>query len=116
MLQPDQQLISSIELEEVAEPLFERRNGYEGRENGFPRAVGIRQQAPSLEQLGWRVSVVIAAMNEAENLPHVFARLPEGLHELILVDGHSVDDTVAESHTSVARPTNGPCSVSEESQ
>jgi glycosyltransferase involved in cell wall biosynthesis len=38
---------------------------------------------------------VIAAMNEAENLPYVFARLPEGLHEVILVDGHSVDDTVA---------------------
>ena len=57
-----------------------------------PRA---RQPAPSLTQTGWRVSVVIAAMNEAENLPHVLARLPEGLHEVILVDGHSVDDTVA---------------------
>jgi glycosyltransferase involved in cell wall biosynthesis len=42
-----------------------------------------------------RVSVVIAAMNEAENLPYVFARLPEGLHEVILVDGHSVDETAA---------------------
>jgi glycosyltransferase involved in cell wall biosynthesis len=41
------------------------------------------------------VSVVIAALNEAENLPYVFSRLPEGLHEIILVDGHSVDDTVA---------------------
>jgi glycosyltransferase involved in cell wall biosynthesis len=42
-----------------------------------------------------RVSVVIPALNEAENLPHVFARLPEGLYEVILVDGHSVDGTVA---------------------
>jgi glycosyltransferase involved in cell wall biosynthesis len=33
-------------------------------------------------------------MNEAENLPYVFSRLPDGLHEVILVDGHSVDDTV----------------------
>jgi glycosyltransferase involved in cell wall biosynthesis len=56
---------------------------------------GSRQPEPSLAQLGWRVSVVIAAMNEAENLPYVLERLPEGLHELILVDGHSVDDTVA---------------------
>jgi glycosyltransferase involved in cell wall biosynthesis len=56
---------------------------------------GSRQPEPSLAQLGWRVSVVIAAMNEAENLPFVLERLPEGLHELILVDGHSVDDTVA---------------------
>jgi glycosyltransferase involved in cell wall biosynthesis len=56
---------------------------------------GSRQPEPSLTQLGWRVSVVIAAMNEAENLPYVLERLPEGLHELIVVDGHSVDDTVA---------------------
>jgi glycosyltransferase involved in cell wall biosynthesis len=41
------------------------------------------------------VSVVMPAMNEARNLPHVFAQLPPGLHELIVVDGHSVDDTVA---------------------
>jgi glycosyltransferase involved in cell wall biosynthesis len=41
------------------------------------------------------VSVVMPAMNEARNLPHVFARLPEDLHELIIVDGHSVDDTIA---------------------
>lgn len=41
------------------------------------------------------VSVVIPAINEAENLPHVFARLPKGLHEVVLVDGRSSDDTVA---------------------
>ena len=41
------------------------------------------------------VSVVIPAMNEAKNLPHVFARLPGGLHEIIVVDGHSDDDTCA---------------------
>lgn len=41
------------------------------------------------------VSVVIPAMNEAENLPHVFATIPHWVHEIILVDGHSTDDTVA---------------------
>src|ERR1700722_5154931 len=41
------------------------------------------------------VSVVIPAMNEARNLPPVFAALPPGLHEVILVDGRSTDDTVA---------------------
>jgi glycosyltransferase involved in cell wall biosynthesis len=40
-----------------------------------------------------RVSVVIPTLNEAKNLPHVFARLPEGLHEVIVVDGRSVDGT-----------------------
>jgi len=45
-------------------------------------------------QRALRVSVVIPALNEARNLSHVFARLPAGIHELILVDGHSVDGTV----------------------
>jgi glycosyltransferase involved in cell wall biosynthesis len=40
------------------------------------------------------VSVVIPTLNEARNLPHVFARLPSDVHEVIIVDGHSVDDTL----------------------
>ncbi|WP_326621831.1 glycosyltransferase family 2 protein [Streptomyces decoyicus] len=40
------------------------------------------------------VSVVIPAMNEAENLPYVFKTLPDWIHEVILVDGNSTDDTV----------------------
>jgi glycosyltransferase involved in cell wall biosynthesis len=42
-----------------------------------------------------RVSVVIPTLNEARNLPHVFARMPVDIHEVIVVDGHSTDDTVA---------------------
>jgi glycosyltransferase involved in cell wall biosynthesis len=41
-----------------------------------------------------RVSIVIPALNEALNLPYVFARIPEDIHEIILVDGYSEDDTV----------------------
>ena len=41
-----------------------------------------------------RVSVVIPALNEADNLRHVLGRLPTGLHEVILVDGNSTDGTV----------------------
>jgi glycosyltransferase involved in cell wall biosynthesis len=40
------------------------------------------------------VSVVIPAMNEAENLPYVFRTLPDWIHEVVLVDGDSTDDTV----------------------
>jgi glycosyltransferase involved in cell wall biosynthesis len=40
-----------------------------------------------------RISVVIPTLNEARNLGHVFAALPPDLHEVILVDGHSVDGT-----------------------
>ena len=51
---------------------------------------------PGNKLVPWpRVSVVIPALNEARNLPHVFARIPAGYHEVIVVDGHSVDDTVA---------------------
>jgi glycosyltransferase involved in cell wall biosynthesis len=40
-----------------------------------------------------RVSVIVPAMNEARNLPWVFGRMPN-VYEVILVDGHSTDDTV----------------------
>jgi len=41
------------------------------------------------------ISVVIPTLNEAGNLPHVLPRIPSWVHELIIVDGLSVDDTVA---------------------
>jgi glycosyltransferase involved in cell wall biosynthesis len=51
------------------------------------RHVPVRTAAP-------RVSVVIPTYNEARNLPHVFSRLPADLHEVVVVDGHSIDGTV----------------------
>jgi glycosyltransferase involved in cell wall biosynthesis len=44
---------------------------------------------------GATISVVIPTLNEAPNLPHVFERLPECVSEIVLVDGHSTDDTIA---------------------
>jgi hypothetical protein len=41
-----------------------------------------------------RVSVVVPAMNEAQNIGHVLRQLPEDLHEVILVDGNSQDETI----------------------
>jgi glycosyltransferase involved in cell wall biosynthesis len=41
------------------------------------------------------VSVVIPALNEERNLPHVLSRLPASVNEVILVDGGSRDRTVA---------------------
>jgi len=40
-----------------------------------------------------RVSVVIPALNEALNLRHVLANMPDTVFEVILVPGHSSDDT-----------------------
>lgn len=41
-----------------------------------------------------KVSVVIPTLNEAKNLPHVLPLIPAGVHEVIIVDGHSQDNTV----------------------
>jgi glycosyltransferase involved in cell wall biosynthesis len=40
-----------------------------------------------------RISVVVSARNEAKNLPHVPVVLPGGIHEVMAVDGSSVDGT-----------------------
>jgi glycosyltransferase involved in cell wall biosynthesis len=40
-----------------------------------------------------RVSVVVPTLNEAANLPHVFERMPDDVHEIVVVDGFSTDDT-----------------------
>lgn len=40
------------------------------------------------------VSVVIPTLNEAENLPGVLSRIPKIVDEIVVVDGHSQDDTV----------------------
>ncbi len=50
---------------------------------------------PSDGQSSPTVSVVIPTLNEERNLPHVFAKLPAGIDEVIVVDGGSRDRTVA---------------------
>jgi hypothetical protein len=60
----------------------------------FPDAADA-ETARGLQAAGARISVVIPTLNEAANLPHVFARIPAFVDEVVLVDGHSVDDTIA---------------------
>jgi len=65
-----------------------------GRDDG---CLQVRVRAPriDLDPDGPTVSVVIPAMNEARNLPWLAVRMPAGVAEIILVDGRSVDDTIA---------------------
>lgn len=42
-----------------------------------------------------RVSVLIPALNEARNLPHVAARMPADIDEIVVVNGNSIDGTDA---------------------
>lgn len=41
------------------------------------------------------VTAVIPTLDEAANLPHVLPHLPDLVTEVLIVDGHSTDDTVA---------------------
>lgn len=54
-----------------------------------------------------RVSVVIPALNEAKNLRYVLPLIPSMVSEVIVVDGHSIDDTIAviEQLRTTIRPT-----------
>lgn len=66
--------------------------------HGEPWGTGGSMTAPGYSLALWpRVSVVIPTLNEARNLPYVLGALPStiNIYEVIVVDGHSVDDTLA---------------------
>jgi len=59
----------------------------------LPTAAKGQEQGPSFGRRMPTVTVVIPALNEAQNLPHVLPRIPDWVHEVLLVDGHSTDGT-----------------------
>jgi glycosyltransferase involved in cell wall biosynthesis len=60
----------------------------------MPRGSAGTGHHQTFDRAAPRVSVVVPTYNEAANLPAVFARMPP-VHQVVLVDGWSVDDTVA---------------------
>jgi Glycosyl transferase family 2 len=64
--------------------------GHVPEQNGTPRVLDGRRPARRDT-----VSVVIPALNEEPNIAWVLERLPAFVDEIVLVDGHSVDRTVA---------------------
>ena len=61
----------------------------------WPQRDPIDRTAFPLLALGQhKVSVVIPALNEEKNLPYVLPRIPTWVSEVLLVDGHSTDNTV----------------------
>lgn len=56
---------------------------------------------PATDHPSWlgdvRVTVIVPALNEEENLRHVLPRMQPWLHEVILIDDHCTDGTVAEA-------------------
>ncbi|MCG8350588.1 MAG: glycosyltransferase family 2 protein [Chloroflexales bacterium] len=74
--------------------------GVQGRYSGTSNGSNTSQYCENLPidllaQGAIKVSIVIPALNEAKNLPHVLPRIPLWVHEVLLVDGHSTDDTIA---------------------
>lgn len=41
-----------------------------------------------------KITVLLCTLNEEKNLPHVLPRIPPEVHEVLIVDGHSKDETV----------------------
>ena len=41
-----------------------------------------------------RITTLICALNEGENLKHVLPKIPNWVDEVLLVDGHSTDNTI----------------------
>jgi hypothetical protein len=54
----------------------------------------VPYKGPDRRNRKTKISVVVPAMNEEKNIGQVLSELPEGLHEVILVDGNSKDNTI----------------------
>jgi glycosyltransferase involved in cell wall biosynthesis len=62
----------------------------------MPTPVQIPIKLPPERSLALpKVSFVVPTLNEAKNLPWLLPRIPDWVHEVIIVDGRSTDDTVA---------------------
>ncbi len=64
-------------------------------DNSVTSDVNMGSKVSTIEQRYPRISVVVPARNEAQNLVHVLPQIPSIVDEVILVDGHSTDDTIA---------------------
>lgn len=65
------------------------------KENPVTSRVSRDMNVATMERCYPKISVVIPARNESRNLFHVLPHLPSIVNEVILVDGHSTDDTIA---------------------
>ena len=68
-----------------------------GTKELLSRDEGLATAARFSVDPGLRVGVVIPTLNEARNLAHVLPKIPSWVDEVVIVDGRSTDDTVAEA-------------------
>ena len=86
--------MTTLKQSEAADLLIETRPFLE-----LQAATTVEEQVSSPE-IGARgssrellVSLIIPTLNEARNLPKVLSELPLDVHEILVVDGHSTDNT-----------------------
>jgi Glycosyl transferase family 2 len=82
----------SAVVERWIEGTNEAQNG--GTTNELDHALLQRARERGERPKDPRVTVVIPTLNEAENLPLVLPKLSNDVHEVVLVDGASVDGTI----------------------
>lgn len=71
----------------VRDHAFQDLHLHDSHETSSTLPFRVRSAHPS-------ISVIIPALNEAENLQYVLPRIPDWVDEVLLVDGNSTDDTV----------------------
>ncbi len=65
------------------------------KESSVASHVNVAINVATIEQHYPKISVVVPARNESGNLVHVLPHIPSIVGEVILVDGHSTDNTIA---------------------
>ena len=65
--------------------------GYERAESGDQMAEAVLK---AKAERGLSITALVCTLNEEECLPHMLPRIPTWIDEVLLVDGHSTDDTV----------------------
>jgi glycosyltransferase involved in cell wall biosynthesis len=66
--------------------------GYERAESGDQMAEAVLK---AKAERGLSITALVCTLNEEESLPHTLPRIPAWVDEVLLVDGHSSDETVA---------------------
>ncbi|MFZ5645019.1 MAG: glycosyltransferase family 2 protein [Bacillota bacterium] len=56
--------------------------------------IDYQKENNELDLKGHKITILLCTLNEEKNLPHVLPRLPSFAHEVLIVDGHSTDNTV----------------------
>jgi glycosyltransferase involved in cell wall biosynthesis len=68
-----------------------QRQGCRGAESGHQTEDAFLK---AKAERGLSITALVCTLNEEESLPHMLLRIPDWVDEVLLVDGHSTDDTV----------------------